>query len=71
MRRLILKLFNRQPRPQPVVLETLRLQNRAKTAPVTSLRDATTAALGGQPDATVDYSKLVEAWKQPLRERGQ
>lgn len=62
------KLFTRR-KPSPVTIDTIRTQARAKTAPVTALRDATTAALAGRPDASVNYSNLIAAWDAPLPER--
>jgi len=61
----LLNIFRRSAStaPTPITINTIRTKARAQTAPVTALRDATTAALAGRPDASVDYTSLVKAWR--------
>lgn len=50
-------------------LEHVRSNRRSQKAPVTSLHDATFAALSGHPDPSVDYEPLVRAWRAPAKKK--
>ena len=74
MRRLILEdpSRDRPASPDQAALIARACERRlARKAPVSSVEAMTSAALRGCIDRAKDYAPLVEAWKQPLKGRGE